>query len=223
MTTTAVSSNTTADVLASLARSAGVANSQDEAQSKFLTLLTTQLKNQDPLNPLDNAEVTSQLAQISTVDGIERLNLTMGKLLEGLNGNETMQAAALVGRSVLVPGEHVSLGSEGARGGLLLDGPADAVTVTIRDGNGLEVAVLDLGAMDAGTHGFSWDGTSQNGTPAAEGSYRISVSARLGDESVKATALERGTVTSVVRGTDGVSAEVGSLGMFGMSEIRQIL
>ncbi|MCB1914279.1 MAG: flagellar hook assembly protein FlgD [Rhodocyclaceae bacterium] len=219
----AVSTNATSDVLASLARSAEVASAQDEAQSKFLTLLTTQLKNQDPLNPLDNAQVTSQLAQISTVDGIERLNLTMGKLLDGLNGNETMQAAALVGRSVLVPGNHLTLGEEGARGGLTLDEPADSVVVSIRDANGIEVSVLDLGPLDAGTHGFAWDGNSQNGTPAVPGNYLVSVAASAGGEPSAATALERGTVTSVVRGNDGVSAEVGSLGMFGMAEIRQIL
>ena len=223
MATPAVSSNTTSDVLASLTRSAQVASAQDEAQNKFLTLLTTQLKNQDPLNPLDNAQVTSQLAQISTVDGIERLNLTMGKLLDGLNGNETMQAAALVGRSVLVPGNHLSLGDEGARGGLTLDEPADSVIVSIRDANGLEVSALDLGPLDAGTHGFAWDGTTQNGTPAVVGNYLISVTASVGGERIGSTELERGTVTSVVRGNDGVSAEVGSLGIFGMAEIKQIL
>lgn len=223
MATTPVSSTSAADVLASLARTAEAKSAQDEAQSKFLTLLTTQLKNQDPLNPLDNAEVTSQLAQISTVDGIERLNLTMGKLLEGLNGNETMQAAALVGRSVLVPGEHLELGDDGARGGLVLDEGAESVIVSVRDAAGLEVAQIDLGALAAGTHSFTWDGTTANGTPAAPGQYQISVAARSGDDKVKVTALERGTVSSVIRGADGVSAEVGMLGMFTMAEIRQIL
>ena len=77
-------------------------------------MLTTQLKNQDPLNPLDNAQVTSQLAQISTVDGIERLNQTLTSMMDGMLSSETMQAAALVGRSVLVPGQHMTLG-EGVR------------------------------------------------------------------------------------------------------------
>ena len=222
MATTSVA-NTTEDIFASLARTESVRSAEDEAQSKFLTLLTTQLKNQDPLDPMDNAQVTSQLAQISTVDGIERLNLTMSKLLAGLNGNETMQAAALVGRSVLVPGDHIDLGEESASGGFVLDGPADSVTVSVSDANGLEVAQLDLGAMDAGIHPFSWDGNSINGTPAASGRYRVSITARSGEAVVDATALERGTVSSVIRGDDGVSAEVGSLGMFSMSEIRQIL
>ena len=95
--------------------------------------------------------------------------------------------------------------------------------MSVRDGNGLEVAVLDLGALDAGTHNFGWDGVTLNGTPAAEGRYQISVSAQNSEGNVGVTALERGVVTSVVRGSEGVSAEVGSLGMFGMSEIRQIL
>ena len=225
MASTPISNNTNAsEVLASLQRTAQATSSQSEAQSKFLTLLTTQLKNQDPLNPLDNAQVTSQLAQISTVDGIERLNATMSKLLEGMNGNDTLQAAALVGRSVLVPGEHLDLAAEGgARGGLSLDEAADAVTVSIRDANGLEVAQLDLGALEAGTHSFTWDGNAIDGTPAAAGRYLMSVSGKSGEDKITVTALERGTVTSVVRGSGGVSAEVGSLGMFSMAEIRQII
>jgi flagellar basal-body rod modification protein FlgD len=74
-----------------------------DAQDRFLKLLTTQLKNQDPLNPMDNAQMTSQLAQISTVDGIEKLNATLQKMLSSSNEPEAMQASALVGHQVMVP------------------------------------------------------------------------------------------------------------------------
>lgn len=109
-TSTTAPGTAAADIYASLARAAEKkdATATDEAQTNFLTLLTTQLKNQDPLNPLDNAQVTSQLAQISTVDGIERLNQTLATMMDGMLGSETMQAAALVGRSVLVPGQHLT-------------------------------------------------------------------------------------------------------------------
>ena len=74
------------------------------SQDRFLKLLVTQLKNQDPLNPMDNAEMTSQLAQMSTVSGIEKLNTTMTSLADGLATSQSMQAAGMLGKSVLVPG-----------------------------------------------------------------------------------------------------------------------
>jgi flagellar basal-body rod modification protein FlgD len=97
-------------------------------QDRFLKLLVTQLKNQDPLNPMDNAQMTSQLAQISTVDGIEKLNATLKMILEGSNENQAMQAAAMVGHGVLVPGSGLLLAGGMAIGGVELDGPADRVT-----------------------------------------------------------------------------------------------
>ena len=224
-TSTTAPGTAAADIYASLARAAEKkdATATDEAQTNFLTLLTTQLKNQDPLNPLDNAQVTSQLAQISTVDGIERLNQTLATMMDGMLGSETMQAAALVGRSVLVPGQHLTLGEGGALGGVTLDDAATDVNVSIMDATGREVAVINMGALEAGTYAFRWDGTAIDGSAAAGGRYSVAVKALADGEKVTAQTLEQGTVTSITRGTAGVAAEVGSLGMFGMSEIRQIL
>ena len=196
---------------------------QAEAQNRFLTLLTTQLKNQDPLNPLDNAQVTSQLAQISTVDGIERLNSMLGQLMEGQQSSEALQAAQLVGRGVLVPGKGLTLGEQGALGGFMLDAGADKVVVSINDANGLEIASVDLGAHEAGTHSFQWDGTAIDGTAAATGAYVMNVLATSGDDKVGATALELGQVSSVIRGPKSVDLQVGALGIFQLSEIQQIL
>ncbi|QID18381.1 flagellar hook assembly protein FlgD [Nitrogeniibacter mangrovi] len=194
-----------------------------DAQNRFLTLLTTQLKNQDPLNPMDNAQVTSQLAQISTVDGIERLNTMLASLMEGQQSNEALQAAQLVGRGVLVPGKGMVLTDQGAMGGFTLDSGADNVNVSIVDGNGLEVANVDLGAYEAGTHTFQWDGTAIDGSKAAEGAYVIKVTATSGEDDVNATALELGQVSSVIRGPKSTDVQVGSLGIFQLSEIQQIL
>lgn len=196
---------------------------QDDAQSRFLTLLTTQLKNQDPLNPMDNAQVTSQLAQISTVDGIERLNTMLASLMEGQQSNEALQAAQLVGRGVFVPGKGLVLTEQGALGGFKLTGDAEKVNVSITDGNGLEVANVDLGAHLAGTHTFQWDGTAIDGGASAAGTYVIKVTATNGEANVEATALELGQVSSVIRGPKSTDVQVGSLGIFQLSEIQQIL
>jgi flagellar basal-body rod modification protein FlgD len=192
-------------------------------QDRFLKLLVTQLKNQDPLNPMDNAQMTSQMAQISTVEGIDKLNTTLKMILEGSNENQAMQAAALVGHGVLVPGSGLVLSDGAAIGGIELDGPADRVTVTVKDANGLAVKTLELGGKQAGSHNFVWDGKTDSGAQAAEGNYTISVVARRGNDKVTASTLELGIVSSVTRTGQDVKLNVGTLGAFKMSDVREIL
>jgi flagellar basal-body rod modification protein FlgD len=194
-----------------------------DAQDRFLKLLTAQLKNQDPLNPLDNAQMTSQLAQISTVSGIEKLNATLQLLLQGNQDSQTTQAAGLVGHSVLVPGSALLLASSAAVGGIELASAADTVTVTIKDANGLAVRTISLGAQDAGIHNFVWDGKSDSGAQAADGNYSITVTAKQGSNSVTASALSLGLVRSVVRGSNGLLLDVGTLGAFTMDDVKQII
>jgi flagellar basal-body rod modification protein FlgD len=224
MTATAtVGTNPAQALYASLNAARDSADSKElDPQSRFLKLLVTQLRNQDPLNPMDNAQMTTQMAQISTVDGIERLNATMKMLIEGSNENQAMQAAALVGHSVLVPGTGLSLSQGAAVGGIELAEPADRVTVTVKDVSGLAVRTLDLGAKEAGSHGFAWDGRNDAGAQAADGAYTISVSAQRGADKVEAKGLELGIVSSVVRSSQGVSLNVGKLGVFTMADVRQI-
>ena len=216
-------------VLATLNGTSGSSSSTgtsatDSTQNRFLNLLVTQLKNQDPLNPMDNAQVTSQLAQISTVDGISQLNTTLQTLLASSTDSQALQAASLVGQNVLVAGSHINLAAgQPSLGGVELGGPADKVTATIKDSNGLVVRTLNLGSMAAGVNDFAWDGTSDNGTAAAAGNYSLSIAATQGTSNVSATALQTGQVSSVSRGTSGVSINVGSLGSFTTSAIKQIL
>lgn len=196
----------------------------DKTQANFLNLLVTQLKNQDPLNPMDNAQMTSQLAQINTVDGISKLNATLQTLLSNSVDNQALQAASLVGQHVLVTGGTIQqTQDQPSLSGVELSGPADKVVATIKDSNGLTVRTLNLGSMAAGTNTFAWDGNSDSGTPVATGAYSLSLAATQGTNNVTATALQVGTVSSVARTTSGVSINVGSLGAFTTSAIKQIL
>ena len=195
----------------------------EDSQSRFLKLLTTQLQNQDPLNPVDNAQTTSQLAQISTVDGIERLNATMSQLVGSFQSNETLQAAALVGRQVMVQGSGMDLYQGMGIGGLTLEGPADSVAVSIRDANGLEVATMSLDGMAAGSHTLVWDGKAINGSAAADGKYTISMTATQGGKAVGVQALQMATVTNVVTGGKTVEIDVGKMGRMTLSDVRLIL
>ncbi len=192
-------------------------------QNQFLKLLTTQLQNQDPLNPLDNAQVTTQLAQISTVEGIQQLSTTLQSMLGNTQDSQTLQAAALVGRMVLVPGSSIAMsGGATSYAGFDLSGAADKVTVTIKNSSGVAVRTLNLGSADAGSNMFSWDGKTDNGTTAADGAYTFTVAAVQGSNNVSATALGVGKVSSVVRSGTGFNLDVGSLGTAAFSDVREV-
>ena len=205
------------------AGSTSTASAASKTQDQFLKLLTTQLKNQDPLNPMDNAQMTSQLAQISTVDGITKLNATLQSLINNANSTQGLQAAALVGKSVLVPGSGMTLqtGQPGLSG-VNLTGPADDVVATIKNANGLAVKTIDLGPLAAGATDVSWDGTTDSGAAAAAGAYTVSYAATQGGNTVAATALQLGTVSSVANSSQGASLNLGNLGLFALSDVQQI-
>ena len=194
----------------------------DDLQDRFLKLLVTQMKNQDPLNPLDNAQVTTQLAQISTVNGIEKLNATIQAMANSANASQSLQAAGMIGKDVLVPGSTLHL--EGGKGlfGIDLAQAADQVKVGIHDASGREIHVIDLGARGAGPLALAWDGKTADGAQAVDGAYSLSVSAVRGDQKVDAQTLAFGSIQSVSQGNQGVQLNVGSLGMVGLPDIKQI-
>jgi flagellar basal-body rod modification protein FlgD len=207
-------------------------SSMASVQDQFLKLLTTQLQNQDPLNPMDNAQITSQIAQISTVTGIESLNTTMQSLLAASQNGQTTQAAGLVGKAVMVPGSGLTLTSttsadgtavNAAVGAYVLGGDAEKVTVTIKDSNGSTVRTFTYNSQSSGLHDFAWDGTTDTGADAAAGNYTISVAASNGSDTVTSTPLTLGTVRSVISNGNGFTLDVGSLGTFAFSDVKQIL
>lgn len=193
------------------------------SQNRFLTLLVTQLKNQDPLNPMDNAQVTTQLAQINTVSGIEKLNTTMGTMLDVYNNGQAMQAAGMIGKSVMVPGGAMSLQSGQALGGVSLATAADQVSIEILDSTGKVVQTETLGARAAGNFGFVWDGATAAGSAAADGDYTFKVTATQGGKSVTATALQIGTISAVTRAASGFQLDLGRLGTVDFKNVQEIL
>lgn len=195
----------------------------DQIQDRFLKLLTTQLRNQDPLNPLDNAQMTSQLAQINTISGIEKMNATLGKMLDFYNAGQGMQAAGLIGKYVLVAGNNLTLANGQSAGGVLLKEAADQVTVSVLDGAGNVVQTQQLGAHDAGNLAFSWDGKKSDGTQMPAGNYRFSVSAVRGNSKVEATALQLGMVNAVTRSGSNFLLDLGQAGQVGFADVQQII
>ena len=198
------------------------AAASQEASDRFLTLLVTQLRNQDPLNPMDNAQVTTQLAQISTVSGINKLNDTVASLSASMAAGQYLQAISLVGRDVVVAGEKLTLTEGVAPYGMAVAKDADAVAVTIKDAAGVVVRTIDLGAQKAGLHTFEWDGMDSAGKPMPAGTYTMSVTATAKGEAVATDALTIAKVTGVAPTAKGTMLTLGSLGTIALDEILQI-
>ena len=195
----------------------------EDMETRFLTLLMTQLKNQDPLNPTDANQMTAQLSQISTVSGIEKLNASMDKLLASYSSTQNMQAAAMIGKTVLTAGNALELGAEGAIGGISLDAAAERVTVTIKDASGKVVQTQELGKQAAGVMNFVWDGKSDAEAALPAGNYTFAVEASNGSDPVKTTALAAGMVSALTLTTDGVSLQLANNKSVAYSDILQIM
>lgn len=197
-----------------------------DLQNHFMTLLVTQLKNQDPLNPMDNSQMTSQLAQINTVSGIQDLNTTLKSINGQINAGQSLQAAALIGKGVLVPGDRVLVGSDGTTTpfGLELGAAADDVQISITDGSGKVVRSFDLGALQAGTQSFTWDGKLSDGSQAPQGAYTVSIKAVSGGQAVDVTGLNYALVTGISTGQNGPLLDLGGItNQVGLGDVRQIL
>lgn len=194
----------------------------EEMSDRFLKLLVTQLKNQDPMNPMENAELTMQLAQMSTVEGINKMNSTLDGLAAQFRAGQALQGAALLGRQVMVEGDALALTAAGAAGGIDLANAADSVRVRVMDENGALLRELDLGGMRAGFNHFVWDGLDAAGVAAPQGYYSFQASASLAGERVAATPYALGGVLSVGLHGAGVEVEVSGLGMRALDQVRQI-
>ena len=197
-------------------------SSTEETKDRFLSLLVAQMKNQDPLNPLDNAQVTSQLAQLSTVQGIENMNATLQSLATSMGVSKMAEAANLIGRGVLVPGNTLNPSLQQDVMGFDLSRPAEQVSVSILDAAGNEVRKLDLGPRGEGVNVLAWDGLTSSGSAAAAGKYTFLVDATQGGQKVSNTALFLGSVNSVSQGSQGVKLNLTGNESVSYADIRQI-
>ena len=217
--------NTAANVAQAQAAAAGATAAGkpngNELQDRFLKLLVTQMKNQDPLNPLDNAQVTSQLAQISTVGGIDKLNNTISGLSSSLLASQSLQSANIIGRDVYALGSTLSLNGK-ATGGFDLKQDADRVFVQITDGAGVLVRTLQLPAAKAGMSAFEWDGKTDGGLTAPNGTYVFQLTAARGNVTIPVEPLMAGRVGGVSLG-NGVKLNLEGGGEIGMADLKRIL
>lgn len=197
-----------------------------DTQDRFLTLLVTQLQNQDPLNPMDNAAVTSQIAQLSMVSGIQDLNNTLLALSGQMDMSQSLQAAGLIGKDVLYPGEKIKVGEDGATTAFGIDLMSEAakVTVTIRDDGGKVVYTKEMDAQKAGVYPLEWDGKDAAGVVVPAGSYAVSVQASNADgKPVSAETLTSGHINSIAYTTEGLKLNLAMGEKISLLDIRQVM
>lgn len=180
--------------------------SKTMGKEAFLTLLITQLQHQDPLNPADSTEFTSQLAQFSSLEQLSNVNENLDALKLYQASINNGQAVAFIGKEVVATGNHLEVTSgRAAACEFELSAAAKNTVVSIYDATGSFVADIRLTGLNAGKQSVVWDGKDRNGNPVADGNYTFDVQAEgAGDEKLAVTTFSKGTVTGVTF-EDGVT------------------
>ncbi|MEM9742944.1 MAG: flagellar hook assembly protein FlgD [Pseudomonadota bacterium] len=196
--------------------------SDELGKTQFLELMIAQLENQDPLDPSKNEEFVAQLAQFSSVEGIENLNNTVDDMAAAIRSSLTLEAASLVSREVLIPSDRGVVTESGLTGQVDLPAGASDVRVTISELSGQRVAEVELGLTEAGSTTFSWDGLNADGEPVPSGLYRLQAVVDRGGESESATLYLPNIVSGVSVGAGGVSVDLLGGEQTTTDDIRQI-
>jgi flagellar basal-body rod modification protein FlgD len=213
------------DIYSSLGGQAATTTKKKEdslGQADFLRLMTEQLQHQDPLNPMQNSEFLGQLAQFSTVQGIQGLQSSLDGLGSSLATDQLLRGAALVGRNVLVPSAKMSLGAEGTVSGVVAAPDAGSVTFEVTDANGQSVRKFTVKADKAGEVSFEWDGKNDAGERLPAGTYGVAATFGAGESKQTLSTYVEAPVKSVTVGSDGVFLDLAGLGTAPLDYVLRI-
>ncbi|MBK8162500.1 MAG: flagellar hook assembly protein FlgD [Gammaproteobacteria bacterium] len=195
-------------------------------QSDFLKLMTTQLMNQDPTKPMESGEFFNQIAQFSMVAGVEELQTSFQQVADAMQSTQTLQASAMVGRSVLVSGDTVSLADGGsAAAGVTLPASTSNLVVGVVDASGQIVRRLDLGTQPEGDVSFTWDGRDGSGAAVPAGDYTLVAEMDYDGETVALDTLVTARVNSVLMGKNGqgITLNLSNNEQVSLADIMQIM
>jgi len=218
LTATTATSSTTSTNASATGASAVIADA-NEAQDRFLKLLVAQLANQDPTNPMDNAQMTSQIAQINTVTGIQQVNETLKGMTDQFASLQVLQGSSMVGRNVLIEGSTLAIQNGTAGGAIDLTSTAESAKVEILSPGGQVLDTINMGTLEAGRHSFEWDASAYQGT----GSPTYRVVATSGGLSVSSTSLVRDKVVSVGSENGSMRVQLQGHSAIGYSSIKALL
>ncbi|MGH8084390.1 MAG: flagellar hook assembly protein FlgD [Lysobacter sp.] len=191
-------------------------------QADFLRLMTEQLKNQDPLKPMANAEFLGQLAQFSTVQGIDKMQAGLSAVASVMESDQTLRAAALVGREALIEADTVELAAGAGLSGEIAASGAGTIQIEIVDASGATVRRTTVQADAAGGVPWSWDGRDDAGNPTAGGQYTIRATSGTGEDSETLAVGVAAHIDSVSIEPQGLVLNLAGLGSHPLSAIRRI-
>jgi flagellar basal-body rod modification protein FlgD len=195
------------------------------ATEDFLALMTTQLRNQDPLKPLESGDFLGQIASFSTVSGIGELNNSFDGFAQSMQSDQALRGSALVGRSVLVPSSIGNLTSEnGIKGQINVAEPVSDLKVQIYTETGVPVRTIAMGPASGYTN-FTWDGSDDDGQALPAGVYQYKASGTVGgDNTVFATATVAKVDSVLVgNGRQGLTINLAGIGSVPFSEVQEII
>lgn len=225
-----VSSNSAQSAASATSGQAGSATASTDVkgkgamgQSEFLKLLVTQMKNQDPTNPMDNQQLTAQMAQFSSLEQLMNINTGLTNLLSASNSTTSAQALSLIGKEVTVQGHNTYVkGGKAGEIAMELSGNASNVTITVEDQNGNVVRTITSGAMEAGPQSVKWDGNSDSGSPLPDGMYSYNVQAKdASGKDIDVTTYAKGIATTISFDKGVAYVHIGDL-KFMLSEIVEV-
>ncbi len=191
----------------------------------FLALMTAQLKNQDPMKPLDSTEFVAQLAQYGTVSGVQNMQASLTNLTDSMRSAQALQGTSLVGHDVLAPATSITVPAGGAvRGALDVPAGTAAVQVVVKDASGQVVRNLNF-APTQGSHDFLWDGLDDRGTAVPAGTYGFSAVANVGGANQALEVLLGGRVSSVSLDASGagLTLNTAALGPLSLANVRRVM
>ncbi len=211
----------TSTVQSNSATTASSSSTLSADMNTFLTLLTTQLKYQDPLDPMDTAEFTNQLVQYSNVEQSIQMNDKLNNLLSLGVANLGAQAVSYIGKTAQVLGDVMPLQDGKAKATYTLNKDVQSVSILVKDMNGKVVYTTSGQGTTSGTHEFTWDGKDSDGNRLEDGAYQIIVSPKVanGEDAATVTTTIFGKVTGVANDDDGVYIGLGNAVTAGLSDI----
>lgn len=201
----------------------GVNSKQELGKNQFLQLMIAQMNHQDPLDPAKNEQFIAQLAQFSTVEGIENLNKSFTSMATSLQSSMATQAASLVGRNVVVPTSSAVLaGGNSVAGSIEVPRASSDVSVEITNSAGELIQSMELGAQPAGRLQFGWDGTTSDGARVPDGYYHVNAYGDFDGDRAELTVNMPDQVVSVSLGEDGLTANLAGGSSVPASQIKEI-
>jgi flagellar basal-body rod modification protein FlgD len=223
--TTSTTANSVLDSLSLDKKKSEEPKKNELGQDAFLQLLVTQMNNQNPLNPQDNSEFVAQLAQFSSVEGITKLNGQMEDMSSSFQSSTALQASALVGRQVLVPGEKLNVTSGSPVKGIVdVEASTSQLTLNVYNDTGVLVRQEIMGSTAAGSKAFTWDGKDSNGNPAPTGKYTFKASAIVDGKAKDQVVNLPANVNSVTLGKGGaMTLNVEGVGAMSLESVKEIL